>query len=70
MRFQLQLRSTQERQHKQIREDVDDQPRQDHETEALRRREIREDKNGKPGGKDDVGINDAAPLFFAAGYPR
>src|SRR5437667_5746154 len=61
--------TTEQGQDEQVCQDVDDTPGEDDETEALRRRKIGEQENGKARGDDHVRIDDAAPLFFAPKDP-
>src|SRR5437764_2229345 len=63
------LRASQERQHEQISQNIDDTPGQNNQTKTLCWRKIRQDENGKAGGNDHVRIDDPAPLFFARRHP-
>src|SRR6266700_184503 len=63
------LSATEQRQYKQVCQDVDDQPSEHDHTETLRRRKIGEHENGKARGEDHVRVDNPAPLFFASGHP-
>src|ERR1043166_2821567 len=63
------FRAAEQGKHKEVCQDVNDAAREDDKAEALRGWKIGEDKNREASGDDDVGINDAAPLFFAREDP-
>src|SRR6266702_6018154 len=66
----FQWRATEQRQYKQICQDIDDAASKNDQAEALRRWKIRQHENGEAGGDDYIRINNPAPLFFARRHPR
>src|SRR5438094_2598057 len=63
------LSAAEQWQDEQVCEDVNDTTGEHHQTEPLRRWKIGQHENGKTGGEDHVGIDNAAPLILARSHP-